>query len=346
MNWKRKLKRQRHLRRRAKRQLRAREAFRKYRKEKNLEQDRSIYSNDYSRVHQRKKILIRAPQKLSLFDHYLETNEFLTVLTQKLNKGRAIFVDLSLVEFIGVETILVLISLIKNNGTNKRRKAGISGNAPKQQTQAFQLLYDSGFYEEFNSSFPVREQHQRKGNIEHRKGEKVSVDIAAKLVKEANLSILGKECYPPEIYRILIEAMGNTREHANPSQQALENWWTMLYTEKNDKRASFVFYDGGVGILKSLRNKLKSFFDTLIGVKDEDVFHDLMEGKGSNRSRTKLPFRGKGLPAMTKAFERKHIKNLRIISNNISAYVDKKQFIQVEKEFKGTLLYWEINYDA
>ena len=65
--------------------------------------------------------------------------------------------------------------------------------------------------------------------------------------------------------------------------------------------------------------------------------------KIANRTKTKEPFRGKGLPGIFGAMEKNDISNLQIISNDAYANVAKNKYVNLNNKLEGTYVYWELN---
>ena len=140
-----------------------------------------------------------------------------------------------------------------------------------------------------------------------------------------------------------MESMANTCYHAKPKSIGEETWWLTVYHNREDDHVSFAFIDLGVGIFKS--SKMSDFItqaSTLFGLNDNrDILKEIISGR--KLSRTRIPFRGKGLPTIYKGLERNYYSNLRIISNDVSADLSKGEYLKLKTEFKGTFLYWELN---
>jgi len=281
---------------------------------------------------------VSAQSPLSLFTNFEQTNAFFKKLEGAFKKHTEVYIDIQEVQEIEIESILVLLALIKRY-TKNRTNLKIRGNSPKAGTQAAQILYDSGYYEEFRSIYPHRNPSGRVCRMISKKGFKIDPIMASEMALDAGEEIFGLRDYPLGVYPTLIEAMGNTREHAEPNVDAAVRWWTMFFVDKANKRACFIIYDGGVGILGSLRSRLSKWF-TLFNAPDEDVLHDLMIGK--QQSRTRLPYRGKGLPAMARAVERGQIHNLKILSNRAMGDISANHYQKLPSDFRGTMLYWEV----
>jgi hypothetical protein len=60
-------------------------------------------------------------------------------------------------------------------------------------------------------------------------------------------------------------------------------------------------------------------------------------------SRTGDKNRGQGLPSIKEASENKHIKNFKIITNNVRIELPELTTTPLEHKFNGTLLYWELH---
>ncbi|HEX4140190.1 MAG TPA: hypothetical protein VHY09_07565 [Candidatus Methylacidiphilales bacterium] len=294
----------RHSRARARWEEKARKYWRKYRSHRNRQVSTSSIPPapiQYQRVAPVKTQIIEAPQIFSLLENFAATNKFFADLLAHLRstEEKSIFVEMARVNRITIEAVLVLAALINRR---KRRGIRITGDQPRDETAAA-LLLSSGFYDHVQSHMQ-RGQSDCVGSIVKRKGLRVNTELADQLSQDAQEAISGVRGNLPPAYRILIEAMGNTREHAKAGKRPkssktrnVEPWWVMLYADKANKVARFVFYDGGVGVIQSLRPKIQGLIARLtFGPQDTDLIHDMMHGK--TMSRTGLLFRGKGLPAM------------------------------------------------
>ncbi len=287
--------------------------------------------------------VVRAPKHFSLFGNYEETNAFLNEVRDLLTKGKKIFVELSPIQETTVETVLVLLAIIKDVGgrkSSKRVNAAV-GNTPLAESVAGRMFLQSGFFEHVPNNVPPKQLEGCQGTMGTRKGTRVSTDLADGLTKKAAEAVFGKRRYLPGVYRTFIELMGNTRQHANPKEEQTELWWAMVYVDKAEQSAQFAFYDAGVGIPRSFRGRMAELLATLgLGQTDPELLMLLIEGK--LRSRTKLNYRGKGLPAIAKALERGQIGRLRILTNGVMAHVEKNRFTPLAEPFLGSLISWEL----
>lgn len=96
-----------------------------------------------------------------------------------------------------------------------------------------------------------------------------------------------------------------------------------------------------VGIVGSFRTRWQSLLRLArVAPSEEEILRNLLIGEF--KSRTNLPFRGKGLPAIAKALSRRQIENLTIITNGVVADVSRGTIGTLTTEFAGTLIYWEV----
>ena len=67
--------------------------------------------------------------------------------------------------------------------------------------------------------------------------------------------------------------------------------------------------------------------------------------KGELRSKTKEPFRGKGLPYIFETCAKKQIQNMRIITDKADVTIHGEEFDAMDREnsLRGTLFYWQID---
>jgi hypothetical protein len=144
------------------------------------------------------------------------------------------------------------------------------------------------------------------------------------------------------VYVTLTELMANTRQHADPRKHRAKRWWVLILKDGRNKRAHFVFFDTGVGILNSVQTKFEKFIAKLPFINNQPrLLQELLNG--AFRSRTGLSYRGKGLPAIGEYLaKRKHFDNLRVITNRVSADVSANVSSELPEDFRGTLFSWEM----
>jgi hypothetical protein len=327
---------------RARSEEKRRREFKKYLKQKHLGTGIDAFrSGKGPRQRAVKRHHLAVPRYLSLLNNFEDTNNFLNDVRRSLLQRRKLFVDFSATHDLTVEAVLVFVAILRERAGRRRSKrvAAAIGNSPLRSSPAGQLLRESGFYEHVHSDIDLAEEGGR-GTIRPREGTRVNAALANTLTEKAARAVFGDHRKLPAVYRIFIEVMGNTKQHASIGENE-QRWWAMVHTNPKSRRAEFAFYDGGVGIVGSFQTRWRAAFE-LVGLtpSQEDVLYDLIHGEF--KSRTNLPYRGKGLPAIAKALARRQIENLKIITNRVVADVASDTVRVLPEEFPGTLVYWEL----
>ncbi len=343
MNPHRSIKWQRFSRRRARSEKKQRSTFKRYLKQKHLGANRPAFRPEkISRKRAVRTYTLIVPEYLSLLNNYTDTDEFFGEFRKLLLQKKRIFVDFSLTQQLTVEAVLVFLAILKGLGGKKtaRKVSTTIGNSPLRHTAAARLLRESGFYEHVRSDVDLSGPDASLGTIRPREGTRVSTALADTLTEKAALAIFGDRRKLPAVYRTLIEVMGNTKQHAARGEDE-EQWWAMVHTDPKTRRAEFAFYDAGVGIIGSFRMRWRAAFELAgLAPSQQEILEDLL--RGEFKSRTNLPYRGKGLPAIAKALSRNQIENLKILSNRVVADVTVGKVNELSSEFRGTLVYWEV----
>jgi len=331
---------------RADRQRKARKRFQRHTKERNRAKDSSALSRGTGRGPKPvRRTEIVGPKSFSIITNYSESNAFLNRVRQLLYANKKIFVDLEETRQITLEAVLVLLEIIKDVGGKKssKRISAAIGKGPLSNTAAGTTLVESGFFDHVASDLPAHLLQHGKGKMLPRKGTRVNNDTADAFCQRAAKAIFVDRETLPAVYRTFIELMGNTRQHANPKEETTELWWAMANVDAAVKRAKFAFYDAGVGIIGSFQTRLRKKLAALgLSPSDPEILEHLLTSTGKSQSRTKIPYRGKGLPAIAKALERNQIENLRIVTNRVVADVSANTYQYLNEEFVGALITWEV----
>lgn len=286
-------------------------------------------------------ITVSAPSILSLAQNPEGTIRFIQDIVEADKPRHDIMLDLDTVEVVTLDAVILLVSQIKGRVINKCRRIG--GHEPKNEVVK-EFLRRSGFYSHFSSKPESYNTNNNNGYLKKREGKKVREDVAQELIHYANNKLYGEPHRPNKgIYRVLIECMANTRDHASIGQKEQENWWLAVYHSKEDNKVYFAFLDNGVGLFESTRLEgfLKSV-GSIIGVYNRvDLLRDIIDGKVS--SRTGLSYRGKGLPAIYTAMQRGFFSKLKIISNNVVLDAESREGRLFQPQFRGTCYTWEVS---
>lgn len=294
-----------------------------------------------------------APEIFSLSKDPINVISFFNKAKESLNRGRPVFFDLSKVTEMGPETLTYFCALISDK--HYTRHTAFRGNLPHDKSLK-QMFRKAGFYSFVKPDRVLEDDYDNDicGKLIHRvTREKVETDLAKAICDSAMQHTLPKsEVKRQYIYRILIECMANTHNHANFGiHDRIYNWWLLAYKEPVTNITKFCFLDLGVGIFGSLENKYK--FGIL------PVYLQKLFSPGQNKktliqifsgdkktSTTDLRGRGEGLNYIhSLATDDSKIRNFLMISNDVVARIGYNQTDSVEtikEKFNGTMYYWEL----
>lgn len=277
---------------------------------------------------------LKAPPNFSFIDNTIAILSYLENIKSHIRRRKPVLINLKEISNLTNDAIVLLLAIVKNPAITKG--VPIKGNYPRDK-ELKKIFIESGV---FGATI---QDNEPKNYILTRQNKKAEGGIANELIKRATKNIFGQEARCPGIYKALMESMANTCYHAKPQQIGNETWWLTVYHDKALNKVSFAFIDLGVGIFKSsnvsgFKDKLSTFF----GISDnKKVLKEIISGR--KISRTKIPYRGKGLPTIYKGLKRNYYSNLKIISNDVKADLSADKYERISKEFSGTFLYWELN---
>jgi hypothetical protein len=279
---------------------------------------------------------IKVPSNFSFINNTLGILHFFDQMRTAYLKKRRVFVDLSEIEELTPDAIIALLS--KMDDRNFISRQVVSGNTPRN-TNLRNIFTQSGFFDYVKAyDKPLKSGDSL---ILPEKSRRVESDTADELVRFVTKKLFGAHRRCHGIQATLVECMTNTHNHAAPVGPHKEKWWSAVYYDRVADKAQFIFVDNGVGIFESaeMGPVLKAARYLQYG-SNADVLREML--KGNVQSRTKLSYRGKGLPAIYKALMRGQLKDLIIISNDVYAKVADDDYQKLTRPFNGTFFYWEM----
>lgn len=293
----------------------------------------------------RDKFSVVAPKKFSIIYSYDETiaffNSILDILKNN-NRRLDIFFDISKVEFITNDAIMYTLALIKNLKSRKGFNYRFSGNSPRNE-KANEIFRQSGFYKYVSSSRISITPNENKIMI--CTDEKVNPRTAGSICKFVSDKLNIDRSDSAKLYEILIELMSNTFNHAYNNNDSLFDKVWYVYAEYHDDKVKCIFLDTGLGIAKTVYKKFREHLISFFSDRDTDCDYVYSAFTGETlRTRTKLPYRGNGLPHILSQCQDGLLKEFSVYSGHANGtYVDKNlQFEYKKSKFVGTLYYWEI----
>lgn len=299
-----------------------------------------------------KTIFIDAPKSLSLIRSTKQTIRFINNLQYLCDNKKPVFVKLRHLDFLDSSGITVLLSVVY---LFKVRGIKFNGDFP-ENLYCRETLIESGFFECLKENKPPNSDYTvgKRNQILTKAKKEVDASIGLPIQKEVSMTIWNELRCLKGLQRILVELMHNTNNHAHLSKKGEKHWWLSISHNHTTKKVNFIFLDYGIGIFNSLSKKPKndlkwsklpeyviSFFKN-VNKTNADLLEDLLEGK-VHMSVTGKHFRGKGLPGIKEAFDRKSVKNLMIITNNVKADVESKNYEIIDTQFNGTFVSWQLD---
>ena len=151
------------------------------------------------------------------------------------------------------------------------------------------------------------------------------------------------------LYESMSEAVTNCVQHAYETlntEDSNQKWW--MFANREENVLTVAIYDAGIGIAESLRIK-PELRDIISGLAFRNSKSDkklLSLAVGSNKTRTRLPYRGKGLPDMMQFVKSTNVGGLLIHSNcgsyMYAAHSNREQTKHYAQALSGTLIQWTL----
>ena len=249
----------------------------------------------------------------------------------------SIRIDVKAVTTIRPEAVAAFVAVMSSSPHERP----VSGNVPRDQ-ECRQLLHDFGFFECVRGGPDLG---TPAGTIRcERSGQRVEGQAAKRIINFGLQSLSRTERKHGPAYNVFTEAMANTFEHASKSARGDQRWWAAVYYNARRKAASFTAVDTGVGILRSLnlQQRAKAWREGPgRAVPDQgEILRMLLSGE--IRRQTGDRHRGRGLPNIKRACDADRITNLSILSNRALARVAHEDYRELQFQFRGTIIYWEL----
>jgi hypothetical protein len=300
-------------------------------------------------IHQRTVkglVHVDAPVIFSLLRNPEDTLRFFEATYDHINSRRRVFLNLRAVQELTTDAMVYILSMIAH-AKQRGMHVLISGNSP-DNPDCHEVLENCGFYKYvFTGMKPPQTGSGDVFAIES--GIAVEPTIAGGITGFVRSKLQGsKPTALRQLYRMVIECMANTRNHAYrdvPGQGY--RWWIMASHHSPSHAVDFVFIDNGLGIPMTVRKKLlEKVIERVVpgsaGFRMQDADLIASSLRGEFRTATRLGQRGKGLPSMREAAENKMIESFRVLSRHGVVDVDGGNARSVSQAFRGTMLSWRM----
>jgi hypothetical protein len=215
-----------------------------------------------------------------------------------------------------------------------------------QDPEVNAVLGEIGFFE-YVGGLPWKPSNRSRKFMVHKRHRKVVGPIAKEIIERFTQTADLTPAESKALYAALLECMTNVLQHAYPPEFVQttkvlpKQWWLLGSYDDSKKEISFVFFDQGIGIPRTIRTRLADRVPALKS--DAEILIEAVE-KGQY-SKTKDPTRGKGLPAL-KAFIDTHTNGeLAIVTHHTKCIFKKGQapeHVSLETPIGGTLIIWTL----
>jgi hypothetical protein len=279
---------------------------------------------------------VECPKRLSLVDAPNEAIKFFNSVLRE-RKADRLFIDAGAVEAMTPDGLLLLLIAIK-------RCRNVAGNLPTAAGPR-KLMQRSGFQNHVSTQ---RWRPQSTHGLIEQKGTRADGELAARVVKLA----CEKMGIPPKsdryCYKIILECMANTRNHASGSEERpSEDWYMQVYYDHTREVACYCFADLGKGIIETLNldpsDVVRAAVSVVLPIEGHTgILKRVLSGE--IKSSTRKAGRGLGLPKIASLRKDGLLRRLVIVANR--AHLDHGgasiEVLETRQGFSGTLLYWEV----
>jgi hypothetical protein len=319
------------------------EAKRHTQKWKKRKRNKKLHSHQNAVAQHRKQVKPftdhPAPTKFSFVKNTNKVLEYFIEAEKLFKKKHKLNLNIDDIDELTPDAISLLVASI--NDKDFHHNSGYKGDAPRKP-ELKKIFKESGFYNFVHSRGFNR---TGDGNLLHKEMHtKVMPVLAMKAALTGIRHTFGNEEPYEPLYDILIECMSNTNNHASLKSSEKCNWWLYVYNEPDTKNTSYSFLDLGVGIFDSVvvQGYLKQLFKGTIAYKNIKIVDELLAGRIQSRVDEDNEIRGKGIPQIVEYSKLRTFKEFYIITNDVKINLKTTEREQLNYNFSGTFLYWEI----
>lgn len=295
--------------------------------------------------------IISLPMRMNFGDDIEDTVSSINDLHNEIIYGDAyeIFIDQRDIECVSPDAALVLIAEI-NRCLEYSSSRRVRSNYPRNNNVA-KLLTDIGFYRFLNVRAPViNENESNRFFVKVSAGNESVGRVADNLISNFEKVIKFDPLSRKRLYASLIECMDNVHAHAYVENRStpdlLGEWWMSGFCDPGTGQVAFVFYDQGVGIPTTLKEKLTRKVKSYLNMDDSKIIKNAVE-KGVTRTESKR--HGQGLPSLKDFIDELSPSGfLRVISNKgdfMYCKNFKSRSQKIQSNLNGSLIVWTIEAD-
>lgn len=287
---------------------------------------------------------VRASTLFSIINNPNGTLQVFNNLQRLVLNNKPIFFNMSDVNELSIDAILYYLVFFRRL-KYKNIDYYIKGDMPNNLDCA-NLIRSSGFFDYIsrgNSKFFKVDDNVMKITI----GKNVENSVIRNFCKfvQNKFNMGGNKKVTFQLYDIIAELMNNTTHHAydidgNDSEVGINEWYLFAKYIKKSESVKFTFLDRGYGIPKTVSKKFYETINFLQKSDDSNLLLSTLKGD-FDRTRTKLKYRGKGVPKIYNYYKKGYIDNFNVVSQKGLVQGDRVQ--SLANSMEGTLYTWEIH---
>lgn len=293
------------------------------------------------------RIVLEAPPKMNLSENLAETLEYFEKLRHECISGkcRTIVTDFKSLTELSPAAAVVLISELHRvyEYCGNREMKGTYPNDPN----IIAILRDIGFFKFFRIPCPKVDKNTIRSYFKIVPGNVSRGKIADQLIKTFEREQPFELAARRRLYDALIECMDNVHAHAYSKNsdfpELLGEWWMAGYYDHESCEMTFLFFDQGVGIPTTIRQRRHQSLSQRLAWPDHLAIEEAVMVGVSRRDSER---HGNGLPSLKEVIDQLDGEGyLRVISVN-GEFQYNKQKDSVAKELdiplNGSLVVWSI----
>lgn len=288
---------------------------------------------------------VTIPRVFSIIDNPNETIDFFNKTLRTIIRGtesNLMHFDFRQVEHITIDALMYLIAIVMNLKISICKIRRFGGNRPENK-EALALYERSGFEDIVENRKKFIKNKGTSHIMFSNQGEpNKTLEICEHIINRSKLErtdilFLGE---------MLGELEGNAIEHAynDSTNSRFHRRWFIYLDDSVPGKFAFTFLDIGLGIWATMQ---KNFAERVKKFGGNSAFAIIDALEGGFRTRTKVSYRGKGLPSIRGHASKRQIKNLKIVTSKAYCFIEendceKIKHQRIDSSLKGTLFYWEV----
>jgi anti-sigma regulatory factor (Ser/Thr protein kinase) len=306
-------------------------------------------NNQRSSVKNGIKIVI--PQHLDLDTNRNKLILLLNKIRSVISSGKRFTIDHRMMEAISKEALLMLTSEIERCTKLKNLRLRARKKYFPKNNDIRCLLNKIGYWEYFS----LKKAGLSLGNNTKELYLKIIGDTLVSAEKIGSLMQFFQQhiAFDPQtkdkFSDAMLEAAANTVEHAYSTEQDVETiskWWLTATLNTSTDEISFIFYDQGLGIIKTLESGRKNYKLRRLAIgwlaAGESKGGILKKLITTNLSSYKDSRRGNGLISFKTFIDNVQEGELTIYTDDVSYSAISDNIKTYDKSIKGTLISWQI----